>query len=176
MAAQKYLFFFSLFFTFSTSSAQQLSSEKLDTTISIFWNPNMKVRVQIIEPAEQSEQKKNTILTLYSLDQEPQRFLYRDSIYAYTLKFRLMDLNGDGIKDLLVYNTNNGPDNRCYHLYLVDQQQGRLTRVKGFEKVFNPYYEQRSCGIIGGEFIKNKIIIHRYLINKKGILVMTTWD
>ena len=176
MTVYKYIFFISLSFNVSTSFAQQLSLEKLDTTISIFWNPNLKVRVQIIEPEEQSEQKKNTVLTLYSSDQGSKHILYRDSIYAYTIKFRLMDLNGDGIKDLLVYNTNNGPDNRCYHLYLVDQQQERLTRVKGFEKVFNPYYEQRRCGIIGGLFIKNKIIMHRFLINSKGTLVFTTWD
>ena len=176
MTVYKYIFFISLSFTVSTSFAQQLSLEKLDTTISIFWNPNLKVRVQIIDPEEQSEQKSNTVLTLYSVDQGSKRILYSDSLYAYTLKFKIMDLNGDGIKDLLVYNTNNGPDNRCYHLYLVDQQQERLTRVKGFEKVFNPYYEQRRCGIIGGLFIKNKIIMHRFLINSKGTLVFTTWD
>lgn len=174
MTAYRHILFISLVLTIGTASAQ-LSSERLDSTISIFWNPNLKVRVQILDPEEPDIKKKNAVLTLYSLDQGSQRILFRDSIFAYKLLFRIMDLDGDGIQDLLVNNTNNGPENLSYHLYLVNQKLGRLTRVKDFERVFNPYYDQKQCFIFGYESFERKIILHHYQIDKKGALSMTTW-
>ena len=175
MTSCKYIFFISLILTVGTTSAQQLSSERLDTTISIFWNPNLKVRVKILDPEEPDDQKKNTVLTFFSLVQGSQRILFQDSIFAYTLLFKIMDIDGDGIRDLLVYNTNNGPENRSYHLYLVDQKVGRLTRVKSFEKVFNPYYDQSLCMLLGCEFFEGKMVIHNYSVDRKGTLSRTTW-
>jgi hypothetical protein len=172
MISYKFIIFISFFLIDVTTSAQQLSSEKLDSTISIFWNPDLKVRVQVINPDEPDIQNKNSILTLYSLDQGTQQILFRDSIFAYTLLFKLMDLNGDGIKDLLVYNTNNGAENRSYHLYLVDQKLGRLTRVSGFEKVFNPYYDQKECLIMGFESFERKMIVKQFSINRLGNLTL----
>ena len=86
-----------------------------------------------------------------------------------------MDVDGDGIRDFLVYNTNNGTENLNYHLYLVDQKLGRLTRVKRFEKVFNPYYDQSRCVLLGYESFEQKLILNLYQIDKKGNLSMTTW-
>ena len=172
MIVLKYLIFISLLLTFKITSAQQSNSETLDTTISIFWNTNLKVRIQIFDADEPDDQRKNTILTLFSLDQEHQRILSRDSLFAYTLQIRMMDLNGDGIRDLLIYNVNNGPENPCYHLYLVEQKLERLTKVKGFEKVFNPYYDQSRCLIFGFESFERKLILHQYIINNKGILAL----
>jgi len=174
MIPLRYILFILLALTVKATSAQQVSSEKLDTTISIFWNPNLKVQVQILNPDEPETKNKNTILTLYSVDQGSKRILYRDSIFAYTLLFKMMDLNGDGIRDLLVYNTNNGAENRSYHLYLVDQKSERLIKVKGFEKVFNPYYDQSKCLILGFESFERKLILNIYRIDKKGTLSMTT--
>ena len=174
MTTHRYILFISLVLTVRTTFAQ-LGSERLDTTISIFWNPDLKVRVQIFDPEEPDIKKKNAVLSLYSLDQGSQRILFRDSIFAYTPLFRIMDLDGDGIQDLLVYNANNGPENLSYHLYLVNQKLGRLTRVKDFERVFNPYYDQKQCLIFGYESFERKIILHHYQIDKKGALSMTSW-
>ena len=174
MTFYKYILSISFALTVGTTSAQQLSSERLDTTISIFWNPNLKVRVQILNPDEPETKNKNTILTLYSLNQGYQLILYRDSIFAYTLQFKMMDLDGDGIQDFLVYNTNNGAENRSYHLYLVDQKLGHLIKVKGFEKVFNPHYDQKKCIILGFESFERKLILNYYRVNKKGTLSITT--
>ena len=85
-----------------------------------------------------------------------------------------MDFNGDGIKDLLVYYVNNGQENLSYHLFIVDQERGRLTRVKGFEKVFNPYYDHDRCKILGFESLEKKLILRIYQIDKKGTLSWTT--
>ena len=175
MTTYKYLFLISLVITVVTASAQNTSSEKLDTTISIFWNPNLKVRIKILDPEEPNSKKKNAVLTLFTLNQESQRMLFLDSIFAYTLQIRMMDLDGNGIQDLLIYNMNNGAENKSYHLYLVDQQLERLTRVKDFERVFNPYYDQSQCLILGFESFDTKLILHHYQIDKKGNLSMTTW-
>ena len=84
-------------------------------------------------------------------------------------------MDGNGVNDLLIYNANNGQENRSYHLYLVDQNLEVLKRVKGFEKVFNPYFDQQECLIIGFESFEKKLILHRYQIDKNGNLSMTTW-
>ena len=140
------LLFASLFLISEVAFGQGTAFERLDSTISIFWNSMLKVRVKII---------------------------FRDSLFAYMLQFKMMDLNGDGIKDLLIYNVNNGKENLSYHLYLVDQKSGRLIRVKWFEKVFNPYYDQSRCLIYGFESFEKKLILQQYLITKKGELVLT---
>jgi len=175
MTSSRYIFFISFFTSGLIAAAQQPSSEKLDTTLSIFWNLEIKVHIQILNSEEFDPQRKNAVLNLFILDHGSQRNVFRDSLFAYTLQIKMMDLNGDGIRDLLIYNTNNGPENRSYHLYLVDQKLGRLTRVKGFEKVYNPYYDQSQCLILGFESFERKLILNHYQIDKKGTLSLTTW-
>ena len=64
----------------------------------------LKVRVMILRPEEPDVRHKNAVLTLFSDEIGSQRILFKDSLFAYMLQFRLMDLNGDGVKDLLIYN------------------------------------------------------------------------
>jgi hypothetical protein len=168
----KILLFISLFFPGQLVFGQEIGSERLDSTISVFWNPMLKVRVNILDPEEPDGRRQNTVLTLYSDENGSQRILFRDSLFAYMLQFKMMDLNGDGIKDLLIYNVNNGQENRSYHLYLVDQQSERLIKVRKFEKVFNPYYDQLRCLIFGFESFERKLVLRQYLINKQGELVL----
>ena len=132
----------------------------------------LKVRVMILRPEEPDVRRQNAVLTLFSDESGSQRILFKDSLFAYMLQFRLMDLNGDGVKDLLIYNVNNGQENSSYHLYLVDQKSERLIRVRKFEKVFNPYYDQSRCLIFGFESFERKLVLRQYLINKKGELVL----
>jgi hypothetical protein len=166
------LLFASLFLISEGAFGQGITSERLDSTISIFWNSMLKVRIKILDPEEPDVKRQNTVLTLFSDESGSQRIIFRDSLFAYMLQFKMMDLNGDGIKDLLIYNVNNGQENLSYHLYLVDQKSGRLTRIKGFEKVFNPYYDQSRCLIYGFESFEKKLILRHYLITKKGELVL----
>jgi hypothetical protein len=175
MKAFKSIFLISLAITVVLTSAGQSSSEKLDTTISIFWNPNLKVRIQILNPEEEDIKKKNSVLTLFSLDNGSKLILLRDSIFAYTFLIKMTDLDGDGIKDLLIYNANNGSENLSYHLYLVDQKLGSLRKVRGFDKIFNPYYDQRKCLVYGYESFERKLVLYRYIVNKNGTLAMVSW-
>ena len=167
------LLFASLFLISEVAFGQGTAFERLDSTISIFWNSMLKVRVKILDPEEPDVRRQNAVLTLFSGESGSQRIIFRDSLFAYMLQFKMMDLNGDGIKDLLIYNVNNGKENLSYHLYLVDQKSGRLIRVKWFEKVFNPYYDQSRCLIYGFESFEKKLILQQYLITKKGELVLT---
>ena len=64
----------------------------------------LKVRVTIFQPEEPDVRRQNAVLTLFSDESGSQRILFKDSLFAYMLQFRLMDLNGDGVKDLLIYN------------------------------------------------------------------------
>ncbi len=166
------LLFASLFLISEVAFGQEAAFERLDSTISIFWNSMLKVRVKILDPEEPDVRRQNTVLTLFSGESGSQRIIFRDSLFAYMLQFKMMDLNGDGIKDLLIYNVSNGKENLSYHLYLVDQKSGRLIRVKGFETVSNPYYDQSRCLIYGFESFERKLILRQYLITKKGELFL----
>jgi hypothetical protein len=168
----KTLLFASLLLISEVGIGQETAFERLDSTISIFWNSMLKVRIKILDPEEPDIMRQNTVLTLSSAESGSQRIIFRDSLFAYMLQFKMMDLNGDGIKDLLIYNVNNGKENLSYHLYLVNQKSGRLIRVKGFEKVFNPYYDESRCLIYGFESLEKKLILRQYLITNKGELVL----
>jgi len=170
----KFIFVASLIL-FSCTTYAQVSLEKMDTTLSVFWDPTLKVRLHILDPDEPDARKNNAVLTLFRTDKVNERILFRDSIFAYILLFRITDMDGDGIKDLLIYNMNNGPENKSYHLYLVDQKNGSLKRVKKFERVFNPYFDQGQCLILGYEGFENKLNLYHYQIDKTGVLSATTW-
>lgn len=163
------------FFNLELLDAQSLESETLDSTISVFWNADLKVRLKIFNPGEEDIKRNNAVLTIYNARTGSQRVQYTDSLFAYTIIFRMVDMDGNGTRDLLIYNANNGPDNKSYHLYLVDQSSEKLIRVKGFEKLYNPYYDQNECLIIGFESYDRKLRLHNYIIDKKGNLGKTTW-
>ena len=163
------------FFFLEALNAQSLDSERFDTTISIFWNKDIKVRLKIFNPGEEDISRKNAVLTVFNSHFGAQRVQYVDSLFAYTIVFRMIDMDGNGIKDLLIYNANNGQENKSYHLYLVDQLSEKLKPVKGFKKLYNPYYDQNECLIVGFESYDKRLMLGHYQIDKNGNLSMTTW-
>lgn len=154
------------------SFAQQPGPERQDTSISIFWNPDLKVRIRIFNPEEPDRGKMNSVLELFSARKEPEqeRIFFRDSMFASMLQIRLADFNGDGVKDLLVYHLNESKENPTYHLYLVNPSEGRLKRVRGFERVYNPYYDHSRCLIYGVDSYERQMVTREYIVNKEGIL------
>lgn len=153
-------------------SGQVVKTEKSDTTLSLFWNSHLKVRINILDPDETNPVINNALLTLLKLENGYERVIFRDSIYVYTILLKIMDLDGDGMPDLLVYNTNNGPTNKSYHLYLVKQKIERLIKVKGFENVFNPSYDNKYCLIRSFETFDKQLISRDYLVRDDGTLGM----
>ncbi|GAB4093772.1 hypothetical protein GCM10028786_26990 [Flaviaesturariibacter terrae] len=141
----------------------------LDSTVSIFWYPDLKLRVQLLRPDEEDDTKKNAVLTLRNGKAGIGGLLLKDSIYITDIRFRLADMNGDGIRDLLVFRNVEGY-NRHYYLYLIDQKTGRLSRVKGFEKVCDPMYDTKRCAIWGFEMFEAKLVERFWMVDNKGMM------
>ncbi|MBB6240004.1 hypothetical protein HDC90_004666 [Pedobacter sp. AK013] len=80
------------------------------------------------------------------------------------------DYNNDGIKDLLIFeDTGARGGNSFYNLYLVNPKTHTLTRVKDFDKIVNPSYDQKhkvivSYGLTGTNYYQ------LYKLDKKHIL------
>jgi hypothetical protein len=158
---------------FHQACGQGAGAELPDSTLSLFWNPDLKINIKILDPLEENPGKNNAVLTLYNESRGQRIILYRDSMFAYILEFKLKDINGDGINDLLVYNMDNGAQNKSYHLYLVDQKKGQLMRVKKFERVYSPELDPKRCIIHGFESYEKKIILRYYVIDRRGGLSFT---
>jgi len=88
---------------------------------------------------------------IYFLKQTAQstKTIWKDKITINQPKISVNfdDFNGDGLKDLLVFSTTGARgSNEFYHLYLV--KGNNLIRVKNFEDIVNPQYDQQHKVII----------------------------
>ncbi len=63
---------------------------------------------------------------------------YFDSLYSRVGQFEFVDINQDGIKDIMVQNVSDVRSNWTYNLYLVDIDVPSLTKVRGFDEIKNP--------------------------------------
>lgn len=61
-----------------------------------------------------------------------------------------VDYNNDGIKDLLLFVQSGARGGNSYYLlYLINRQKHTLSRVKGFDQIANPTYDQKNKVIVG---------------------------
>ncbi|MEE1944636.1 hypothetical protein VRU48_05925 [Pedobacter sp. KR3-3] len=77
-----------------------------------------------------------------------------------------VDYNNDGIKDLLFFVESGARGGNSYYLlYLVDPKKHTLTKVRGFDEIANPSYDQKNKVIVSyGLAGENYYSLHR--INK----------
>ena len=166
-----------LFTTITCMNAAATSPDQTgtDTCISVFWNKRLVIRLQVFRPDETDFNMNNAVMTLYTESPEGRKTIYRDSLFVASVEFITTDVDGDGIKDLLIYNRNEGTNNKSYHLYLVDQRPTRLTRVKKFEKILNPVFDPSQCLLTGYESYERKLLLNRYRVNKNGSFSVVGW-
>lgn len=64
--------------------------------------------------------------------------------------YEYVDYNNDGIKDVVLFTGTGGRGGNSYYLlYLVDPKKHTLTKVKGFDNIANPSYDQKHKVIVG---------------------------
>lgn len=118
-----------------------------DTLMTLFADTAYKVAVHIeyVAPDDKyDDNKMNASLTVYKSSSAGNTVLQRDSLRCVQHWLRFEDYNTDGVKDLLVFNTESARSNETYYLYCIDKQAGKLVRIKGFEKIINPSIDDQN--------------------------------
>jgi hypothetical protein len=119
MKIPKLLFFFC--FLLSKGGFSQAAS---DTVFKI--NKHFKIRLQVNESSTTSNNAKLTIL-------RDGKFLRADSLFCFTIDIKLGDMNQDGFKDLLIFESTGGRGgNGYYNLFLFCKQKNDFVKVNNF--------------------------------------------
>ena len=66
--------------------------------------------------------------------------IFEDSVYSKVGEIKFEDFNGDGIKDILIQNSSDVRSNWTYFLYLYDTKSKNFRKIKDFETIKNPEY------------------------------------
>lgn len=120
MKISKFLFVFC--FLLSKGGFSQVSK---DTVFKI--NKHFKIRLQVNKSLTT---RSNTKLTILRDD----KFLRADSIFCFTIEIKLKDMNQDGLKDLLIFESTGGRGgNGYYNLYLFCQEKNDFAKVKNYD-------------------------------------------
>jgi hypothetical protein len=141
-----------------------------DSVFKIYWDTTIQISVHIFNPQEEDDRNNNAVLIQTKSGNGGTKILFKDSIFIAALLYKVADMDGDGQKDLLVYNNSASKSNQSYHLYLVDQKTGMLLKVRRFERVLNPVFNWKKCMIQGFELYDKKIVLNTYGVDKKGTL------
>jgi len=96
--------------------------------------------------------------TIFMLTQNGKTIIH-DSIISNRFKLLYKDFTGDSINDLLIHHYTGTRSNEFYNLYITDTLNNRLKRIKGFEKIPNPKYDNGysliTCyGLTGTNYVK----------------------
>ncbi|WP_330443551.1 XAC2610-related protein [Flavobacterium sp. C4GT6] len=96
--------------------------------------------------------------TIFMLTQNGKTIIH-DSIISNRFKLLYKDFTGDSINDLLIHHYTGTRSNEFYNLYITDTLNNRLKRIKGFEKIPNPRYDNDynliTCyGLTGTNYVK----------------------
>jgi hypothetical protein len=113
-----------LFFFCFLLSKGGFSQATMDTVFRI--NSHFKTRLQVNESSAASNNAKLTIL-------RDGKFLRSDSLFCFSIDIKLEDMNQDGFKDLLVFESTGGRGgNGYYNLFLFCKQKNNFIKVNSF--------------------------------------------
>jgi len=115
-------------------------------------------------------EKNNAVLSFGKQEKNQTEILFRDSMFCMYPNIDFQDFNNDKIKDPLVFYYTGGRANPTYHLYLTDNKNHKLIRVKGFEELPNPYLDTIN-NIISSVALSGTNYYCFYRINSKNKLI-----
>jgi hypothetical protein len=104
-----------------------MKSKDLYTTLDSTWNVN-KQKFRITLELNENASLKNTKVTLYRDKTE----LLTDSIFCSYLYVEFKDINTDGFKDVLVYQSSGARANETFNLFLYIPRENKFKKVDGF--------------------------------------------
>ena len=112
------------------------------TVVTLFGDSSYQLILQIFDTTNNYDaENNNAVLTFSKQDKHQTKVLFRDSLFCMYPGIDFRDFNNDNIKDVLIFYYTGARANESYHLYLTDQNNHKLIRVKGFEELPNPYLD-----------------------------------
>lgn len=140
-----------------------------DTTFNIFNDKTYFLTFKIIHGQQDADSHLGT-LTLKHITNGKTKVLVTDTLDFFMPLLQLKDFNNDKIKDILILNTSSARSVWTHHLYLVDNANHKLIRVKDFEEINNPEYDSKT-NIITSTSIYNKISYSFYRIGSDNKII-----
>ena len=114
-----------------------------DTTITVFGDERYKLKLHIFNEKINWDDN-NATLTFTKMENGKTTILFIDSLVCQWPGIEMHDFNNDKVKDILVFHVSSARSNWMHYLYLVDKKNKKLTRVKGFEDICNPEFNQKE--------------------------------
>jgi len=157
------------------------SPNTFDTILLPFRDTSYKLRFYIFDTENGHEDSANSTITFYRSHKGIGRIIFTDSFYCMYNSIEHMDFNNDKIKDLLFFYYTGGRSNPTYHLYLVDTMRHKLTYVKGFEDLPNPFLDSTNNIITSGVLYADRIAYSFYRITNNHLInlghpIDTDWN
>jgi hypothetical protein len=145
-----------------TSNAQE---KKIKTvTFKVFKDKNYKATFEYLEPLEDSTDEHIGTLKLIFKNK---KVLFREKVTFCQPTIELEDMNNDGVKDILILYESSARSNYHYHLYLVENKNKKLNRVKGFEELCNPVLDNHNILVSTGRAGLTQFSFYRILKTNK---------
>lgn len=138
------LVFITVFINLSFYNPTQNKTLKKET-FKIFKDKNYAVTFEYLEPLnENSDEHLGTLKVIY----QNKKVIFREKIIFYQPKIEFLDMNNDGVKDVLILYQSSARSIWYQHLYLVDNKKNKIIYVKGFQKLPNPDFDSKNNIII----------------------------
>jgi hypothetical protein len=144
------------------SLSSSFCQDTLDSTWSI---ENHKFRVTLVKDLSDSNELK-TNLRLYKANE----LLLSDTIMCCHLEIDLTDIDGDGNKDLRVFQCTGARANETYNLFLYQKSRSSYKRVKGFEDWPN-LIPTKIKGILTSTILTGTVEYRFFKIKSSGELI-----
>ena len=126
------------------NKSENFATNKISENIYESYYPNREYKITLTAfefiNDDEDESELNTILTISKLNNGKYIPYYTDSIFSKVKQIKFEDYNNDNVKDILIQNYSDVRSNWTYNLYVFENNQRKLTKIKGFEEIKNPKY------------------------------------
>ncbi len=102
---------------------------------SIYVNQNYSFKLIPPDNKDESNRYKNRLFE-FSVSNKP---VFADSVMSPMCIIKFKDFSGDGLEDILIYENSSVTSEWYYNLYVVDTLQNTLKKIRGFNKIGEPY-------------------------------------
>lgn len=109
----------------------------------IYHHTSSSLKIILVQLTKEDLFNYNTLFYLSSNDSS-YNIIFIDSLNCQTQSVELTDYNNDGIEDILIHNTSSARSNESYYLYLVNNTNNKLQKIRNFEKIPNPTFDSEN--------------------------------
>jgi len=154
----------------TVTTSPEVSSYNSDTSFIVFNDNRYRVSFEEFTPEEPGGPSYRGRVILTYRYEGKDSIILNDTLDYFRPILQLQDFNNDGIKDITLLYTSSARSVWTHHLYLVDNENHKLIRVKDFENIYNPTFDSIN-NIITSTAYYNKIYYSFYRIDSDAMVV-----